>query len=159
MSRRLLEQRRAEEALRAVRGLEGRDQATRKAYTSYAKSLPATIVMAGLGQAVATAMSKAGGSEQAGVGGDREAWAALLRHLEAWLLAPDNPASPFAGRKQADLERPGLALVQAITEGDQSAYLAAQAEALAYLEWLKKFANALLAERSGTAMQGGETAR
>ena len=35
-------------------------------------------------------------------------------------------------------------LLHRIVEGDQAAYLWAQAEAIAYLGWLKKFANAFL---------------
>lgn len=150
-----LEQKRAAFALRVVRDLESEDPRTRKSYTAYAKSLPANIVMAGLGQAVAMAMSKAGGSEGASAGGDKAAWTALLRHLEQWLLREAGGASPYSGAP--DERRPGLALVKAVTEGDQRAYLAAQAEALAILGWLKKFANALLVERAEAA-KSGETA-
>lgn len=146
MSRRELEQRRARFALERVRALEGRDPRTKRSYTAYAKSLPANIIMAGLGQAVAMAMSKAGGSEGASAGGDKAAWAALLQHLELWLLQEAGPASPYRGTP--DGKRPGLALMRAITEGDQDAYLAAQAEAIACLGWLKKFANALLVDRA-----------
>ncbi len=146
MNRKELEQARAKNALDAVRALEGRDRATRKAYTSYAKSLPANILMNGLGQAVAMAMSKAAGGENGASAGDAAAWRALVEHLEAWLLSRENVASPYAGTTRQDSQPPGLTLMQCITQGDQTAYLAAQAEALAYLEWLKKFANALLGE-------------
>lgn len=64
-------------------------------------------------------------------------------------------ASPYSGTPEP--KRPGLALMKAITEGDQRAYLAAQAEALAILGWLAKFANALLVERADSA-RSGETA-
>jgi len=145
VNRKELEQARAKNALDAVRKLEGHDPATRKAYTSYAKSLPANILMNGLGQAVAMAMSKAAAGEDGTSGGDAAAWRALVEHLEAWLLSRENAASPYAGTDKTE-PKPGLTLMQCIIEGDQNAYLAAQAEALAYLEWLKKFANALLGE-------------
>ena len=144
---RLLEQKRAATALRQVEALyeKYRDDAKfRDAYTSYAKSLPATILLSGLGQAVAMAMSKAGAGE--GSGGNREAWKALVAHLETWLLKEAGEASPYYDSRFQNGERPGLELMKKITGLDQRAYVTAQAEALAYLQWLKKFANALLAE-------------
>ncbi len=111
-------------------------------YVAYAKSLPATILVSGLGQAVATAMSRAGGDGEATGGGNREAWKALLRHLEDWLVR-ELAESPYHD-PGAQENRPGLALMRKIVERDQDAYVAAQAEALAYLQWIKKFANALL---------------
>jgi CRISPR-associated protein Cmr5 len=100
-------------------------------YVSYAQSLPATIVMNGLGQACATLLAKADGDL-------KDANRMLYDDLQSWLCR-DHPAAPFP--KTPDL-------MQAIIEKDQRHYLRAQTEALAYLVWLKKFANAYL-ERGG----------
>ncbi len=139
-----MEQKRAEAALRQVEALQSEDGKFRDAYTSYAKSLPATILLSGLGQAVAMAMSKAGAGE--GSGGNKDAWKKLVLHLEAWLLNEAGEASPYYDGGFRSNDRPGLQLMKKITGLDQRAYVTAQAEALAYLQWIKKFANALLAE-------------
>ncbi|HFD16936.1 MAG TPA: type III-B CRISPR module-associated protein Cmr5 [Rhodospirillales bacterium] len=144
MTARLLEQKRAEAALQKIEKLTGKAKDFRDAYTSYAKSLPATILLSGLGQAVAMAMSKAAAGE--GSGGNREAWKKLVMHLEAWLLNEAGEASPYYDGGFRSNGTPGLELMKKITGLDQRAYVTAQAEALAYLQWLKKFANALLAE-------------
>ena len=141
MTARLLEQKRAATALRQVEALQRQDSKFRDAYTSYAKSLPATILLSGLGQAVAMAMSRSGSGE-----GNQQAWKALVMHLEAWLLNEAGEASPYYDGGFRSNGTPGLELMKKITGLDQRAYVTAQAEALAYLQWLKKFANALLAE-------------
>ena len=141
-----IEQQRAEAALAAVQEVAQRAADVQRMYASYAKSLPAMILMAGLGQALATAMSKGGGSAS---GGNAEAWRLLVGHLEAWLVR-QCPESPYkgAGGAQGDGSA-GLALMRAIVDHDQRDYVIAQAEALAYLQWLKKFAHALLAREGG----------
>ncbi len=142
-----IEQQRAETALEAVRNVAGRANDVQRMYASYAKSLPAMILMAGLGQALATAMSKGAGSAS---GGNAEAWRLLVGHLEVWLVRRC-PESPYRGAAPPETgDGPaGLALMRAIVDHDQRAYVIAQAEALAYLQWLKKFANALLAREAG----------
>lgn len=143
-----IEQQRAEVALEAVRNVAGRANDVQRMYASYARSLPAMILMAGLGQALATAMSKGAGSAS---GGNAEAWRLLVGHLEDWLVRRC-PASPYQGSGAPEGGgTTGLALMRALIDHDQRAYVIAQAEALAYLQWLKKFANALLAEPEKTA--------
>ncbi len=146
-----IEQRRAKRALDAIETMAREDRKDKKkfleAYTSYAKSFPATILLSGLGQAVAMAMSRSGSGE-----GNKEAWGALVGHLETWLLKEAGEASPYFDAQYGGVGKtPGLELVKKITALDQRAYVTAQAEALAYLQWLKKFANALLAEPEKTA--------
>ena len=83
--------------------------------------LPAAIIISGLGQAMALVKSKKlAGYDQ------------LYRHLGSWLCA----------------ERPydGVDLIHQIVNNSEADYIQAQAEAMAYLEWLKKFAVALLEE-------------
>ena len=120
-----LEQKRAAHALKSVHDVE--QEAFGKHYRSYAEGLPATIVMNGLGQACATLLSAANGD------GDRErAYQSLHQHLQAWLCRNDG-VYPGAN-----------SLIDAIVKHGQAEYVHAQAESLAYLVWLKKFAQAFL---------------
>lgn len=84
---------------------------------AYANGLPAMILMNGLGQTAAFYKSKGGKHE------------ALYNLLSDWLTQPGKPYT-------------GQALLSGITGGDAKAYRAAQTEALAYLQWVKKFAKA-----------------
>lgn len=122
-----LEQRRAKHALEMVQSL---DDKTAGKYKSYADGLPASIVMNGLGQAAATLLAQA-----RGVQNDPHYF--LYQHLESWLCTSDEPTAPFSDQ---------TSLIEAITNTDQSTYVHAQSEALAYMVWLKKFAQAFLSD-------------
>ncbi|MCA3749636.1 MAG: type III-B CRISPR module-associated protein Cmr5 [Rubrobacter sp.] len=126
---RTLEQRRAADALAKIERLReaGRDKYGN--YKSYVSSLPAAILANGLGQAVATVKSRK----------DRRGYPELYEHLSGWLCGGD-AESPYP---------PGKGLLESITEHSQDDYLRAQAEALAYLTWLKKFADAFLEGEKG----------
>ncbi|MGB4183139.1 MAG: type III-B CRISPR module-associated protein Cmr5, partial [Dethiobacteria bacterium] len=50
----------------------------------------------------------------------------------------------LCGKNNAAVYPPDKDLLTAIAEGDRDSYLHAQAEALAYLEWYKKFTVAFL---------------
>ncbi len=95
-------------------------------YASYTASLPATIQMCGLGQAAATLLSAAKGKPDAH-------WQ-LYDNLSQWLCR-DEEEAPYRGSDH---------LINAIVANDRNLYLLAQAEALAWLEWMKKFAAAYL---------------
>jgi len=127
MSTPTLAQRRAGHALARIRDHEKSGKDAYKKYVSYAESFPATIVMNGLGQACATLLAKTDGDL-------KDANRLLYDDLQSWLCR-DHSAAPFP--KAPDL-------MHDITEKDQRHYLRAQTEALAYLVWLKKFANAYL---------------
>ena len=134
---RSLAQKRAAHALACVKKLaKDNDYGN---YVSYVKSLPAAILMSGLGQALA--MEKAGGSKDHG-----HKW--LYRHMNGWLCnepidgvnAPGWENGPYTDKSD---------VLEAIVSHDEAAYIRAQAEALEYLEWLKKFAVAQLRENEG----------
>lgn len=129
-----LEQRRAANALSAVRQVEKRDA---KLYVSYAKALPATILQLGLGQAMATLLSKSQGKP--------DPHQMLYKQVSGWLCS-DDPDVPFRKRHDRDL-------MQLIVDADQDAYVLAQAEALAYIDWLKKFAVAYLSPEARRAQE------
>lgn len=84
-----------------------------------AESFAPLILMSGLGQAAAFYKSKGGPHQQ------------LYGLLSDWLCSPGRP---FAQGEGDMLER--------LVKAGQSDYRAAQAEALAFLQWVKKFAKA-----------------
>jgi CRISPR-associated protein Cmr5 len=120
-----LEQQRAAHALQQVNAVKVEKFASE--YKSYAESLSATIVMNGLGQAAATLLARAKGKS-----GTEDAHRRLFESLEDWLSSP---------LSRVGLQKP---LIDSLVNSDQATYCHAQAEALAYLIWLKKFAQAFL---------------
>lgn len=80
--------------------------------------------------------------------GKRDGYEQLYDHLESWLCGNDDDA-PY---QNFQVSGNRSTLLHAITQHDQDTYIRAQAEALAYLEWLRKFAEAFLedgAEQDG----------
>ncbi len=133
-----IDQQRAANALEVVNRLVDKAERDEKQidwndkYASYVKGLPATILMNGLGQAAATLLAAANKDKN-------DPHYVLYKDLSNWLCRNDSEA-PYRGSKD---------LLSAITAGDRALYLRAQAEALAWLNWLKKFAVAYLAKPSG----------
>jgi CRISPR-associated protein Cmr5 len=126
---------RARAALQAIDSLKDTGYGN---YVSYVEGLPATILQNGLGQALATLLAGAKLTEPANKRSDDErAHETLYRQTQAWLCRPGGDA-PYPDQ---------IDLMHAITQADEDAYLRAQAEALAYLRWLKKFAVAFLKEQ------------
>lgn len=126
--RQTLAQKRAKDALDKVRTIEKDCQGEQqKKFVSYVECLPTTILTNGLGQAAAMLLAQA-------KGGRKDAHRLLYDALESWLCR-DHPQAPYRGESD---------LMKAIVERDRATYLYAQAEALAWLEWLKKFAVAYL---------------
>lgn len=126
------EQRRAADALRGVQELNA-DEAVRKRYRAYADRLGPSILMNGLGQALATERAAAGSSPKKA---DERAHDRLYRNLEAWLCRAGGVYESAAG--------PDRDLLKAIVQHGEADYLRAQAEALAWLVWHKKFCRAYL---------------
>jgi|SRR5579875_585071 len=130
------EQKRAEHALRKIREIEKeKADGVPSSYRSYVESLPATIVMNGLGQACAILLARSNGSSSR-----EEAYRRLYGHLEEWLCQSENA-----------VYQSEESLIDAVVKNDQQKYIRAQAEALAYLDWLKKFAQAFLSADSSSA--------
>lgn len=119
-----LEQVRAEHALNEVKEVQKERYAGK--FRSYVERLPAAIIMNGLGQAMASELAAAGRAEN----DDRLAHKRLYECVEKWIRC----------RRIYNQEN----LMDAIVKGSQEQYVLAQAEALAYLEWLKKFSQAFL---------------
>lgn len=128
-----LEQERARNALDKVRDIEKKygahtDKAER--FAAYVENLPAMILTNGLGQAAATLLARADGNNE-------DPHRVLYEALSRWICCND-PQAPYRGARD---------LMEAIVQNDRTAYLVAQVEALAWLEWMKKFAIAYLKDR------------
>lgn len=129
-----LEQERAAFALKQIRQLQELGEPKYGHYVSYVSALPATIVMNGLGQALTTLLAKAKGKTS-------EPHRFLFDHLAAWL-----------SRQVVEVHVPGddlTVVIDRLMEADQTVYVRAQSEAMAYLNWLKQFARAYLKEKEG----------
>jgi CRISPR-associated protein Cmr5 len=132
MSNQTPEQRRAKHALEKVREVQAENDAALAAcYRSYVDRLGPSILANGLGQAVATEHAAGAGENSP----DKRAHRLLAQNLADWLCG---------GGEVYD----GNDLLAAIVKNDQTAYLRAQAEALAWLVWHKKFCRAHLREGS-----------
>lgn len=127
LSEKTLGQRRAAHALAKIESLKGKNIGK---FDRYVERLPATIVMNGLGQAMAfeLAAARLGNSKRTV---DLDAHKMLYDTVESWLrvcgICPN-----------------GKDLMNTIIDSRQEEYVRAQAEALAYLDWLKMFTQAYL---------------
>ncbi|MCC7367675.1 MAG: type III-B CRISPR module-associated protein Cmr5 [Chloroflexi bacterium] len=121
--RQTVEQERAKFALGRVHDVKGHHQWMARAYRREVMGLPAMILVNGLGQTLAFLKAKGAGS--------LNEHAVAYRHLSDWV------------GKQLSL--PGD-LLEEITRMDVGRYRLAQAEALAVLTWLKRFAESEIDE-------------
>ncbi len=121
-----IEQHRAADALARIIELSNRSDKFKKRYRAYVDRLGPTIVMNGLGQALATERAAAGSQPRRD---DEQAQAhdELYVSLQSWLC-----------RKEGGVYPSNPDLLQAIMGNEEALYLYAQAEALAWLEWHKK---------------------
>lgn len=123
-----LQQQRAKSALEAVKKLtlelekenKPEDLKKLKALKARASELPFMIHTAGLGQAAAFFKSK-----------QKDGYPELFNILQAWLCQAGRPY---------DSKTPDL--LHSITTKDMTTYRVAQAEAMAYMDWVKTFAAA-----------------
>lgn len=131
-----LDQLRAADALQRVRDLRG-SKDVRELYRSYVERFGPTVVMNGLGQALATELAAAGRAD----GKDNPqvlAHQQLYQNVQSWLCR-DGGVYPA-----------GKDLLDALMERDEAHYVRAQAETLAWLTWHKKFCQALLPKADRT---------
>ncbi len=128
-----LEQKRATFALSRINARKSLAAGDQKKYVSYVNALPATIVMNGLGQALAAELAAAEGDV-------RNPHRLLYDDVAGWITTTE--ALPELHGK-ADL-------LEALLQGDQHVYVRAQGEALRYCTWLKQFARAFLENPDGT---------
>ncbi len=127
-----IEQQRASHALTKVKDTADKEYGH---YVSYVSAFPATIVMNGLGQALAMLLAAAG--RKTDPAKDPHRW--LYDHVASWLAEQ----IPDLGGENTDC------VIERLMNSDQTVYIRAQAEAMAYLQWLKQFARAYLQEAEG----------
>jgi len=120
MSAQTLQQQRAKHALEKVKAFVPLNEGDK--LKARASELPFMIHTNGLGPALAFFKSKK----------EKDGYDKLYGLLQSWLK---EPGRPFAGKPD---------LMQAITEADLNTYRLAQAEAIQYMDWVKKFASAYL---------------
>lgn len=126
-----LDQRRARHAWEAVERIKNAGGKMAGDYAREVKRLPVRIVTAGLGHAIAFLRAK-------GDPGGGDANATLLSDLADWVLDK---------RRDVASRRPtpsSAALIEAIVKGDATFLQVSTDEALAYLQWLGRFAEAEL---------------
>jgi len=115
-----VEQERAAHALEKIKGVQ-----SGKSFTALANGFPTMIHTNGLGQAIAFSKGKS----------DNQ-YREMVAMLSDWLCSEGRP---FAGTRPDDI-------LTTFTRSDMQTYLLAQAEAMAYLLWVKKFAKALIGD-------------
>jgi CRISPR type III-B/RAMP module-associated protein Cmr5 len=156
MDKKVPDHERAQAALTAVRALRGEPEQARR-YKPYVNAFPALILGAGLGQAVATYMAAAGRG-----GGQAESYQAILRQLESWLCRECRWSlylEAVAGEPASTSKSHGERLLMRIIRGNRNQLRAGTTEALAYVAWLKKLANALIKDEAAPASDPGNGAK
>lgn len=124
--RQSLGQERATQAWKDVKDVaDTQDDKLKKKYSSLARKMPALLQTNGLGQMLAFLRAKGGPQYDS-----KEHWR-LYRHLSYWVLGK-------LGEVQTD------SLLDWVIKQDTNVYRRATAETMAYLGWLKRFAEALL---------------
>lgn len=124
-----LEQERAKYALNTIKERELKikgEEEKRERYLTIVKGLSASIIMNGLGQMMATLVSKENKDTPEQM---------LYEDISTWLCK--NEYSEIYGEKD---------LMKAIVESSQNKYIKIQIETLKLLDWLKKFAAAYLSK-------------
>lgn len=130
-------QQRAKHALDKINGYASRDGDVQKRFGSYVSSLGPMILMNGFGQAAAFYLANKKGEHRD-----------VLDMLDAWLTGEGKPLHGVTGNH----------LVDRIVKLDVHRYRLAQAEALAYLDWLKKFTKAFLMSEADETEEKNEPA-
>jgi CRISPR-associated protein Cmr5 len=122
-----LEQQRAQQAWMCVQEVTSKPLDFKKKYGSLARKVPMLVLTNGLGQTLAFLKEK-------GKNDPADEHTVLFRHLSSWVLSQVDPS---AAASNGDLLR-------WVLQNDSAAYRRATMEALAFLTWLERFAEAEL---------------
>lgn len=154
-----LEQQRAEKAWAQVSGVDGNKG---KEYHTLVRQAPAMIKMNGVGQMLAFLLAKEKKDAQDVRQKNKDQLGApglLYKHLEEWLIGDEGGTSTVEDERIRHLKAPipwkktdKPTVIQRVVEEDSTIYRQATREALAYLGWLKRFAEARFGKE---ATQGG----
>jgi len=130
-----LEQQRAEWAWKCVQEVTSESQEFKKKYGSLARKVPMLVLTNGLGQTLAFLLSKAKRHQpEEKRSAEAKVHDLLFVHLSKWVL---DQVAPGMSSGNDDL-------LQWVLRNDSAAYRRATTEALAFLNWLKRFAEAEL---------------
>jgi CRISPR-associated protein Cmr5 len=133
---RTLEQERAQQAWACVQEVTNKPQEFKKKYGSLARKVPMLVLTNGLGQTLAFLLAKAKRHEpEQKRSVEAKAHDLLLVHLSNWVLSQVASSTPASN---------GDLLLQWVLQNDSAAYRRATIESLAFLTWLKRFAEAEL---------------
>ncbi len=127
-----LEQQRAQRAWECVEKVTKQSQDFKKKYGSLARKVPMLVLTNGLGQTLAFLKAK-------GKNKSDDEHTVLFRHLSDWVL----------GQVASTTTSSNEDLLQWVLHNDSAAYRRATMEALAFLTWLKRFAEAELPTEEG----------
>jgi CRISPR-associated protein Cmr5 len=122
-----IEDGRAHHAFQAAQAAQQKGESVADDYQSYAKDLPMRIKTNGLGAALAFVKAKQS---------DSDAYELLYDQLTDWLKTDE--------RAYLLAEGEGTDLVERIVSLDSTAYRAVTREVLAYLSWLRRFAEGVI---------------
>ncbi len=125
-----LDQQRAKRAWSDIQSVVSRADDFRKKYGSLARKVPMLVLTNGLGQTLAFLRAK-------GKDDPSDEHNILFGHLSAWTMSQ---VAASAGNQN---------LLDWVLNNDSAAYRHATTEALAYLMWLKRFAEAELPTEEG----------
>lgn len=128
--RQTVQQSRAKFAWKQVASLSKQDS---EKYLTMARSAPSMVITNGLGPTLAFFLSKKGAER------------ILYDHLEEWLCDAcdgNRPVLPSSDPEQQGSQR----LIKRLVNGSSDHYRRATTEALALLDWLKRFAEAAIQE-------------
>lgn len=128
-SRTKLEQGRAAFAYQCAE--KGKKLGKNKEYKAYVKKMPMLIKTNGLGAATAFAFAK---GSKGGEPNQENPWGLLYYQIEQWLMNEE--------KKLVRFEPNGLA--QKLTEVESWEYRSVTIEVLSFLNWLKRFSDALI---------------
>jgi len=131
-------QQRAKHALKKIMEYKDEPAEKQKKFNSYVSSLGPMILMNGLGQACAFYLAN-----------KNNEYRDVLKILDDWLVSEGRP---MAGKRDK------AHIVERIVDIDAHEYQLAQVEALAYLDWLKKFAKAFLKSEAEDAEEAEDAA-
>ena len=125
-----LDQKRAKQAWDDIQSIASRPDDFKKKYGSLARRVPMLVLTNGLGQTLAFLRSK-------GKNDPSDEHTILFNHLSQWTMSQ---VAPNVNNQN---------LLDWILNNDSTAYRRATTEALAYLSWLKRFAEAELPTEEG----------
>lgn len=129
-----LEQQRAARAWVDVSKVKGQD--FKGKYGGLVRKLPAHVTGNGLGQALAFLRAKSAVKPGKQPSAENLAHGTAYRHLSSWVMSQLDPEG----------QKSGKSLLEWLLEQNSDVYRRATTEALAFLVWLKRFAEAELPE-------------